>query len=190
MASERWNRKRKQAVRHYRGTCMACGATGVPLDIHHVRYDNLGAERMRDLVALCRPCHEYATERWKARREAAEAPGTAPERYEKGYEKGPEQVQNGTPFRRESMVSMPSRPSGHPFAERFHPETRAGQTEATETTGPGSPLTDAETLCRACRGRDTLSLAVEALWSPTAAPGGRERLIPTLIASSISQETL
>lgn len=39
--------------------CERCGDNG-PLDAHHLHYDTLGFEELRDLQALCRVCHERA----------------------------------------------------------------------------------------------------------------------------------
>lgn len=36
--------------------CLAAFAT----DVHHKHYDTLGRERLTDLEALCRPCHQAA----------------------------------------------------------------------------------------------------------------------------------
>lgn len=43
--------------------CMACQvSTGIQL--HHVTYKRLGAERMNDVVPLCNPCHDLLHERY------------------------------------------------------------------------------------------------------------------------------
>jgi hypothetical protein len=44
-------------VAHPDARCEACGC-GHPLDLHHVRYGNLGHEGMGDVVALCRQDHD------------------------------------------------------------------------------------------------------------------------------------
>lgn len=42
-----------------RFTCVACGATGVELHVHHIVYaSNFGTHQRSNLVTLCRPCHE------------------------------------------------------------------------------------------------------------------------------------
>lgn len=38
--------------------CFCCLALDVPLDLHHRTYKNLGNERLIDLVAVCRTCHD------------------------------------------------------------------------------------------------------------------------------------
>ena len=37
-----------------------CGSGGRRLDLHHLHYDTLGTERLRDVALLCRPCHTDA----------------------------------------------------------------------------------------------------------------------------------
>lgn len=57
--SEEW-----QAVRHrfwasrLPKECYCCGRKDGPKDLHHRTYKNLGAENLRDLVPLCRQCHD------------------------------------------------------------------------------------------------------------------------------------
>jgi len=38
--------------------CERCGASGVPLDLHHLHYQTFGRERHKDVQLVCRPCHE------------------------------------------------------------------------------------------------------------------------------------
>lgn len=56
--SNEWDKKRRERLSHDGYTCQQCGATGQPLDVHHLTYDRLGDERISDLVSLCRPCHK------------------------------------------------------------------------------------------------------------------------------------
>jgi hypothetical protein len=56
MASRGWRRRRAAAIRRAGRRCEACGARG-PLDVHHVSYAHLGAERPHELRALCPDCH-------------------------------------------------------------------------------------------------------------------------------------
>ena len=37
--------------------CVICGKAK-NLNVHHITYENLGAEKVSDLVTLCRDCHE------------------------------------------------------------------------------------------------------------------------------------
>jgi len=39
--------------------CKRCGASGIPLDVHHIVYlSRYGTNQKSNLVTLCRPCHE------------------------------------------------------------------------------------------------------------------------------------
>ena len=38
--------------------CWCCSRTDGPKDLHHRTYKNLGRENLRDLVPLCRDCHD------------------------------------------------------------------------------------------------------------------------------------
>jgi len=57
LQSPHWKRFRKMALadRHY--ACERCKAQG-GLEIHHKHYDHLGHESLRDVLVLCRACHE------------------------------------------------------------------------------------------------------------------------------------
>ncbi len=58
IASPQW-RKKKEAFKkskHFKNGCFVCGSNKV--DIHHKTYKRFGAERLPDLVALCRACHD------------------------------------------------------------------------------------------------------------------------------------
>lgn len=68
--SQEWQNKRKQFYSssmykcntpNNKGTqwsCICCGITNVPLDLHHKTYKRLGNERINiDLVTVCRECH-------------------------------------------------------------------------------------------------------------------------------------
>jgi hypothetical protein len=37
--------------------CWCCAKDDVPLQIHHLTYENIGNERDDELVAVCGPCH-------------------------------------------------------------------------------------------------------------------------------------
>lgn len=49
-------RKRFLARKKPKG-CWSCGRKG-RLDLHHVTYERLGRERIGDVVAICRTCHD------------------------------------------------------------------------------------------------------------------------------------
>jgi 5-methylcytosine-specific restriction endonuclease McrA len=56
-----WRRVREGALRRAGYRCQLCSADDErdELDVHHNTYRNRGAEEARDLVVLCRPCHDY-----------------------------------------------------------------------------------------------------------------------------------
>lgn len=61
VASTAWRLRRAKEIAKAGGACQECGHTGsagIPLQVHHLRYDNLGDELERDLVVLCKLCHE------------------------------------------------------------------------------------------------------------------------------------
>jgi 5-methylcytosine-specific restriction endonuclease McrA len=45
--------------------CYCCGRKDGPKDLHHRTYKNLGSEYLRDLVPLCRDCHDRVHEMFK-----------------------------------------------------------------------------------------------------------------------------
>lgn len=61
--SEAWQEQRRRlAASGRRRDCYGCGRADGPKDVHHRTYDNLGNERLRDLVFLCRACHDRVHE--------------------------------------------------------------------------------------------------------------------------------
>jgi 5-methylcytosine-specific restriction endonuclease McrA len=57
LKSEHWQEVRKEKLKQAGYKCERCGAKE-SLDIHHLHYRTLGHERMSDLQALCRSCHQ------------------------------------------------------------------------------------------------------------------------------------
>jgi 5-methylcytosine-specific restriction endonuclease McrA len=55
--SEAWRRKASAARKRAGYRCQRCHANA-RLDVHHKTYARLGYELPKDLIALCRPCHE------------------------------------------------------------------------------------------------------------------------------------
>lgn len=53
-------------AKKFRGKCMCCAnhLEQYEVIIHHLRYDNLWRERMNDLVAICRSCHDAIHFEW------------------------------------------------------------------------------------------------------------------------------
>ena len=73
MRSEKWQNKRARRLAKDLHTCQMCGQIGSdkqnPLHVHHFTYENLGSEKMRDLITYCKKCHELwhrnnTTGRW------------------------------------------------------------------------------------------------------------------------------
>ncbi len=56
LETEHWQRKRREALRHYGHDCVLCGSEH-RVHVHHRRYDNLGEEPLSDLIVLCHKCH-------------------------------------------------------------------------------------------------------------------------------------
>lgn len=52
-----WKAKREELFRSRPRHCERCSYAG-PVDVHHLHYENLGAEPLSDLQILCRECHE------------------------------------------------------------------------------------------------------------------------------------
>lgn len=53
-----WNETRKSALYRARYRCQVCNRGETVLDVHHRTYENRGEELPRDLIVLCRGCHE------------------------------------------------------------------------------------------------------------------------------------
>ena len=64
LRSDHWRdlKHRFYASKLYHGHCDVCFRS-LPLEIHHKSYKRLGAERLHDLIAVCRGCHEATHER-------------------------------------------------------------------------------------------------------------------------------
>ena len=58
LRSYKWQDKRKAVLIRDSYTCQKCTASGIPLDVHHLHYKNIGNEPLTDLVSLCRTCHD------------------------------------------------------------------------------------------------------------------------------------
>lgn len=61
--SPKWKRLRRRKIRSVGSACEACGIPELKakwLDVHHLTYERFGKERMSDLQALCRKCHNKA----------------------------------------------------------------------------------------------------------------------------------
>lgn len=63
ITSEAWTSKKKQFKKTpmwRNGRCFVCTNSGIEKHVHHLRYTNLGNERMSDLRILCAVCHAAA----------------------------------------------------------------------------------------------------------------------------------
>ena len=58
LRSDQWKQMRTKVRRRSRGWCERC-KVGRRADIHHLTYERLGHEELTDLIAVCRPCHEW-----------------------------------------------------------------------------------------------------------------------------------
>ena len=67
--SPEWNALKKQKIDESGGKCEICGKK-TELEVHHWTHKTLGREKMSDLAAVCKKCHEkIEAEKEKARRE-------------------------------------------------------------------------------------------------------------------------
>lgn len=57
LASGAWAEKRAKVMNRASGLCEGCG-TAAATAVHHLTYDNVGAEFLFELVAICEPCHQ------------------------------------------------------------------------------------------------------------------------------------
>ena len=62
MASDVWDKKRRRILKRDDYTCQHCRATNKPLDVHHLTYKHLFKEPLKDLISLCRDCHDRCKE--------------------------------------------------------------------------------------------------------------------------------
>lgn len=59
--SAAWRARRAQELAKAGHRCQVCGhqgGAGIALQVHHLSYDRLGQETARDIVVLCKLCHE------------------------------------------------------------------------------------------------------------------------------------
>lgn len=58
LQSDHWHEFRKCVLETKGRKCEDCGVTeGVVFDVHHLSYENLGDERLEDVIVLCHSCH-------------------------------------------------------------------------------------------------------------------------------------
>ena len=58
LKSSLWQKIKKERLELDGYQCCSCWTTDEPLEIHHLTYDRLGCEQMKDLRSLCRECHQ------------------------------------------------------------------------------------------------------------------------------------
>jgi 5-methylcytosine-specific restriction endonuclease McrA len=58
LKTEHWQQIRNRSLRHAGYRCQICNAKDVPLNVHHRTYERRGEEITRDLIVLCKDCHE------------------------------------------------------------------------------------------------------------------------------------
>jgi 5-methylcytosine-specific restriction endonuclease McrA len=56
LRSDKWHEFRIEALRYYFNRCCFCGNTE-KLNVHHINYDNLYKEELKDVTVLCWKCH-------------------------------------------------------------------------------------------------------------------------------------
>ena len=57
LRSNAWKRLKRRIIAKRGGFCQDCGSKK-ELQLHHLNYERLGAERGTDLRLLCKSCHE------------------------------------------------------------------------------------------------------------------------------------
>jgi len=66
--SKEWTKFANKKKRLVKGRCQACFSTQRMLTCHHINYDSLGHESLRDVLALCWSCHkDLHTMDWRER---------------------------------------------------------------------------------------------------------------------------
>lgn len=68
LKSDKWKRKREEVFRYYGKRCFACKKQAKVLHVHHMTYERLFKESVRDLIPLCVPCHKEVTKVYKRNR--------------------------------------------------------------------------------------------------------------------------
>ena len=56
LRTSHWRRRRKTKINNAGGVCQQCG-TNKNLQVHHLHYKSLWAEKDKDLEVLCGECH-------------------------------------------------------------------------------------------------------------------------------------
>jgi 5-methylcytosine-specific restriction endonuclease McrA len=69
LRSRKWKLLCSEKKRQAGGQCEKCGCYWI-LQVHHVTYERLGNERLSDLMAVCKFCHEEMHDKIQADRDA------------------------------------------------------------------------------------------------------------------------
>jgi 5-methylcytosine-specific restriction endonuclease McrA len=69
-----WQELKQKTLELQGNQCATCPASAedYPLDLHHRHYDNFGKEEQKDVVILCRLCHDAITSRLRSVRDRFE----------------------------------------------------------------------------------------------------------------------
>lgn len=68
LKSEKWKRKRQEVFAYHGKRCYACLKAPRVLHVHHLTYERLGRENVKDCIPLCVPCHKQVTYIYKRSR--------------------------------------------------------------------------------------------------------------------------
>ena len=62
----RWQKVRKARFDFDGGRCAVChrDLRGEPYQTHHLSYQRLGRERLRDVITMCDSCHHFFHQNW------------------------------------------------------------------------------------------------------------------------------
>ena len=89
LQSPEWSALRLTAIEQTGGKCQRCGYIG-GLEVHHLHYRTLGRESQRDVLVVCKPCHEKEDElranRGRSRSMQARFEGWLKRRYPNNWE--------------------------------------------------------------------------------------------------------
>lgn len=55
--SKEWKRKATIIMRKYKHKCVLCGSWAT--EVHHLTYERVYFEDVRDLIAVCSECHKF-----------------------------------------------------------------------------------------------------------------------------------
>ena len=61
--SDKWKITKRTILFRDKYTCQSCKDIGIPLEVHHITYEDFGQEKPEQLVSLCRFCHQSIHDR-------------------------------------------------------------------------------------------------------------------------------